>query len=1108
VPVQLPARVSSPGFDASAPFTPTVVSLLRQLEPNQPDPVHDTTPALGTTIDQLINAGSLLHGGGSCTVVGHNDPPTGTNPAIAPLCWADAMGVNVTSGAQIRQTTAPPIRPAMSSSWDPNVLNAWGQVQGEEGRQLGITGIYGPQVDLLRIPAWGRNVAIFGEDPFQDGTMAAGEVNGTQGKGLMSQVKHFAMYNGQTMDFDTKVQDQASHELYLTPYEYGANGSGVLPNAGFASSLMCSYQIFEIQPAPGVTGGPSDAFGPSPGGALACDHNIKNYVARNQWGWQGFFASDYGAAMDSTKQAIDSGTDQEMPTSVFFGPALALAVKSGAVSLATFNRAIARILYQEERFHLLGHPDANSNYLSSSNPTETTGKSAITPEQKAAHAATTEKAAEEGAVLLKNDSKMLPLTRGDLNGGVLVVGESAEYMPAGPGIEAAQGYPDRDAISPLEQLKQFAPAGSKITYLPYLPGAAPTVGDGVAVPKADLSTDGTTIGNGLTRTAGPGAPTTDAQVDFTSVSGHGQLEFGKTYTWKGYVNVPKDDDYTFHFEFSVPGYSLSPGQINNGGSVTQPSCTSSGAPTFSLATAAGAGGPTTDEQLSSSGATLNGVQTNPTMSGYTDRGLASCLYHAGSLSAGVHQIQINWTTPAAFDPDTYHLREPGSNAPSFRFAYSRTNADRADAIAAAKGASKVLVFGDCNCPAELGGGSGGNVNSLDANTVDLTGAMAKANPKTGVVMNVDVATLMPWLDSVKSALLTWYPGSEGGTATARLLLGEADPGGHLTSTWPAHGSDTIWAYDEKVPLYAGETTGTHPERLSSTPPVDFSEGIFVGYRFFDREGIKPLFPFGWGLSYTTFRFSHLALTPRGGGVDVGFDVTNTGSVAGAAAPQVYLGPAPSVPAGVQQAVRSLGGFDRVVLAPRQTKHETIHLGPGTDVNGHGDRRAFQYWSTPSQAWVTAPGARRVWVGDADDISRLPLSGSTSGSRANCTPQASFARASIRAARRTHAGRRLSVRGSARARTGCAAIRKVQVSVARRVKKKRCRYLTSRGGFSRPSSCQRPRYLGARGRAHWRFKSRIGLPRGTYTVRIRSIDSSGKTSPVSRRAKTLLQIRLR
>jgi beta-glucosidase len=160
--------------------------------------------------------------------------------------------------------------------------------------------------------------------------------------------------------------------------------------------------------------------------------------------------------------------------------------------------------------------------------------------------------------------------------------------------------------------------------------------------------------------------------------------------------------------------------------------------------------------------------------------------------------------------------------------------------------------------------------------------------------------------------------------------------------------------------------------MNASPFIDWTEGVFVGYRFFDREDVQPLFPFGWGLSYTTFRYSRLTVRPSGAGLNVGFDIKNTGRVTGTAVPQVYLGPAPTVPAGVQQADRALAGFDRIVLRPRQTKHETIHLGPGADVNGFGNRRAFQYWSTVNQAWATANGPRRIWVGDADAAGHLPL----------------------------------------------------------------------------------------------------------------------------------------
>jgi beta-glucosidase len=246
------------------------------------------------------------------------------------------------------------------------------------------------------------------------------------------------------------------------------------------------------------------------------------------------------------------------------------------------------------------------------------------------------------------------------------------------------------------------------------------------------------------------------------------------------------------------------------------------------------------------------------------------------------------------------------------------------------------------------------------------------------VLNTANPVLMPWLPNVKSVLEMWFAGQEGGTSTARILLGLANPSGHSSLTWPANATDTIWGYNETTPLYPGDTTGTHPERLNgnggcaviagsgATCPTASgtveSEGIFTGYRFLDKEGITPAIPFGYGLSYTSFRYSGLTVTPTAGAADVSFDVTNTGSVAGADVPQVYLGPGPAV-VGVQQAVRSLRGFDRIDLAAGQTRHVTIHV----------DKRSFEYWDEKTQAWVTNWGSRQLWVGDADALANLPLS---------------------------------------------------------------------------------------------------------------------------------------
>jgi beta-glucosidase len=249
--------------------------------------------------------------------------------------------------------------------------------------------------------------------------------------------------------------------------------------------------------------------------------------------------------------------------------------------------------------------------------------------------------------------------------------------------------------------------------------------------------------------------------------------------------------------------------------------------------------------------------------------------------------------------------------------------------------------------------------------VRLIDAVAAANPNTIVVLNTaDPVIVRPWGDNphVKAILEMWNSGSEGGTATARLLLGLADPSGHSSMTWPASGTDTWW--------------NGHPERLNGAPDEDRadclsqvppqascvktvnSEGIFTGYRFYDASGIRPEFPFGFGLSYTSFRFSKLRVR----GHTASFVVRNTGRVAGSEVAQVYLGPGPAVP-GVQQAARSLRAFARVTLRRGQSRRVTIHL----------DARSFQYWDEVAQRWHTDRGLRRVWVGDADSPARLKLS---------------------------------------------------------------------------------------------------------------------------------------
>ena len=284
---------------------------------------------------------------------------------------------------------------------------------------------------------------------------------------------------------------------------------------------------------------------------------------------------------------------------------------------------------------------------------------------------------------------------------------------------------------------------------------------------------------------------------------------------------------------------------------------------------------------------------------------------------------------------------------------------------------------------DRGGSNQGTGITLPGYQDALIAAVAAAQPNTVVVLNTGDPVLMPWAGSVKSILEMWYPGQMGGPATADVLLGNANPGGKLPVSFPADATHfptydpncTDTSATGNCPLYPGvEQLGPlgtlHSYRQTTNLDAGSGNGIFQGYRWYDQHGVAPLFPFGYGLSYTTFGFSNLSVTPRAdGSVDVAFDIKNTGAMAGTDTPQVYVGPGPAI-AGVQQAVRSLRGFDRVSLAAGETKHEVITLAP----------RSFQYWSAAQNQWVTNPGPRSFYVGDGDSAATLPLAGTGADGR--------------------------------------------------------------------------------------------------------------------------------
>ena len=222
---------------------------------------------------------------------------------------------------------------------------------------------------------------------------------------------------------------------------------------------------------------------------------------------------------------------------------------------------------------------------------------------------------------------------------------------------------------------------------------------------------------------------------------------------------------------------------------------------------------------------------------------------------------------------------------------------------------------------------------------DLIARVAAANPRSVVVLQTGGPVTMPWLDRVAAVLEAWYPGQECGNALADVLFGAVNPSGRLPQTFP-------------VSLEDNPAFGNYP---GENGRVHYGEGIFVGYRQYDKSRTTPLFPFGHGLSYTAFEYANLRLQPRepgaGDAVTVSIDVTNTGARAGQEVVQVYVAdPVSRLP----RPAKELKGFAKVFLRPGETRAVSLTL----------DMRALAYYDDARPGWIAEAGEFEVLVGSS------------------------------------------------------------------------------------------------------------------------------------------------
>jgi beta-glucosidase len=625
-------------------------------------------------------------------------------------------------------------------------------------------------------------------------------------------------------------------------------------------------------------------------------------IAKRQWGFDGVIMSDWIATHDGVA-AANGGLDLEMPAGLCMNAeTLIPAVKSGKVSEATIDDKIRRMLRLAARFGWISPAPAGPGWISH----DPLDPSIPRYNQEGRQVAL--QGALESATLLKNQDNLLPLDPAKFKN-IAVIGPDAY-----PGYATGGGsgmVPPFFVTGPFRGISDYLGVRGNVTY-----------SQGIAKPDVLAQQTGLTL-------------TADGASGVTV----------ETYKTSDFSGTPVS---TRH-EASI-----------NGGPYAQLPADPSGQPDVGIEVSATV---TKDLMKKSIEATLNAPTQYARWTGF---------YHAPSEGkylvfvehAGKYRLTVDGTSvidhgeiASAAIAHTFIDLKPGAHkvvlddlgAPPFGRGLSRLGIVKEDAlvypsaIELAKHADAVVLSVGFDIETEAEGAD--REFQLLPGQNELIQQIAAVNPNTIVVLNaggsVDASS---WIDSIAALLHIWYSGEEGGTGLARILFGDANPSGRLPISWERRITD-----NPSAAFYYS---------APGTDRVVYGNDIFVGYRGFEHNHTQPLFPFGFGLSYTTFKYSSLDIhrspssqeSPESSmDYEVAFDVTNTGQRAGADVAQLYVSEDHPT---IARPAQELKGFARVQLDPGQTHHIAIPL----------DARSFAWYDVGAKAWHADAGTFTVHVG--------------------------------------------------------------------------------------------------------------------------------------------------
>ncbi|MDD2970721.1 MAG: glycoside hydrolase family 3 C-terminal domain-containing protein [Lachnospiraceae bacterium] len=833
------------------------------------------------------------------------------------------------SGVNISwETTSFPSKVSLASTFDRDCAFAYGNAMGQEAKSAGIHLLLTPRVNIVRDPlavkgtSNGGNYQTYGEDPVLNGEMGAKESQGIQNnKQALANLKQmFGSSTGSAQGAGNCVMDgQTINELYMRPYE-------LVIKAGVASGMTNYNQI---------------------NGTWTYDYGyMMTECARDKWGFKGFLFDDWYCLYDPN--AIRHGVTLEMPGEDYYnegselscyGKKLLKAIEDPdqPVTMEDLDHAVYYYLDTLDRFGMLDEKQRIPG--------------PIEERIKMESAKTARMLAGKGAVLLKNEDHILPINFENKKIAIIGPGGGKQVMPTFK--ESPYGFADRKN-SVYNILK--AKFKDNISF---------AVGDdldgeviGTEYLTAELGTDThglqryverftyETLCDGTLEDYPRAAEyVVDQEINYKDTTALPPLKreqrrgfFKETpkeyYMWHGYLTPKETGMFRISLQSKFPDReAFEKNHVENGD--------------LSISTSG-------NLYLREVGKVGNfnriGMGTRVSANGIADpfSEVVSCR-DGWNNAGGTLYMEAGKTYEIYFNHTCIYL-EPLEVRLAWTTPSMQEKALR-DAVALAKKSDIAICFAWHQ--------SVNDSLSLEENQDELIEKVAEANTNTVVVLNNGDPLLMPWRDKVKGILEMWFSGQEGALATMDVLEGKVNPAGRLPVTFPQKLSD-LAARDEKHgERYAA--TGRISEKDAVHPnTAHFTEGLLNGYRWFDEMEIEPLYPFGYGLSYTKFDYRNIGIEWEGEQLKVIFEISNTGTCDGEEVVQCYLGKPQNVPHGIQAVPKMLVDFARVSLGVHETKRIELTI----------DELYLKYFDDKEGSYKLFTGERDVYIGASSRDIRL------------------------------------------------------------------------------------------------------------------------------------------